>query len=133
MFRNRIYYGIKPIVPLSIRLAIRRWHALRKRAVVGGTWPIMPGSEKSPENWKGWPDGKRFALILTHDVEGQLGMDRCRNLMRLEREMGFRSSFNLIPEGEYTVLPELRHELIDNGFEVGVHDLEHNGKLYQNR
>lgn len=93
----------------------------------------MPGSEKPPQNWIGWPDGKQFALVLTHDVEGQLGIDRCRSLMKLEQMMGFRSSFNMIPEGEYIVPPELRHELTSNGFEVGVHDLEHNGKLFRNR
>jgi hypothetical protein len=30
-------------------------------------WPIMPGSEKPPEDWPGWPDGKKFAFVLTHD------------------------------------------------------------------
>lgn len=121
------------MIPLAIRMKVRRWIALTKRAGVDATWPIMPGSEKAPKNWTGWPNGKQFGLVLTHDVEGQSGIDRCRSLMKLEQTMGFRSSFNLIPEGEYTVPPELRHELTANGFEVGVHDLEHNGKLYRNR
>jgi hypothetical protein len=43
---------------------------------------------------------------------------------------GFRSSFNFIPEGDYRVSRELRDELTRNGFEVGVHDLHHDGKLY---
>jgi glycosyltransferase involved in cell wall biosynthesis len=53
--------------------------------------------------------------------------------MQLETALGFRSSFNLVPEGEYLVPPELRAELAQNGFEVGVHDLHHDGKLYRNR
>jgi len=24
--------------------------------------------------WSGWPDGKKFALVLTHDVEGPEGL-----------------------------------------------------------
>ena len=65
----------------------------------------MPGSERPPEAWPGWPDGKRFAFVLTHDVEGQRGLDRVRQLTELEMEFGFRSSFNFIPEGPYSVPP----------------------------
>ncbi len=48
-------------------------------------------------------------------------------------DAGFRSSFNFIPEGDYRVSRELREELEQNGFEVGVHDLHHDGKLYRAR
>lgn len=50
----------------------------------------------------------------------------------MESELGFRSSFNFIPEGSYAVSDELRSELRRGGFEVGVHDLHHDGKLYRN-
>ena len=133
MLRNRIYYGLKPFVPKSIRLAIRRKLAMRLRKHVGGVWPIMPGSECPPENWPGWPEGKKFAFILTHDVEGEAGLGRCRSLMQLELELGFRSSFNFVPEGTYQVPAELRRELTANGFEVGIHDLKHNGRLFTSR
>jgi hypothetical protein len=63
----------------------------------------MPGSERSPENWPGWPEGKRFVVVLTHDVKERVGLGKCRELMRLEMEFGFRSSFNFIPEGDYEV------------------------------
>jgi glycosyltransferase involved in cell wall biosynthesis len=128
-----MYYGVKPLVPLWLRRAIRRWFALRKRATTGDVWPILPGSERPPPGWPGWPDGKKFAFVLTHDVEGQAGLDRCRPLMELEMKRDFRSSFNFIPEGEYRVSKELRDELTSNGFEVGVHDLRHDGKLYRGR
>jgi hypothetical protein len=131
MFRNWVYYRLKPVVPLSTRMAIRRWFARQKRARVSHIWPILPGSERTPENWAGWPDGKKFAFVLTHDVEGPIGVARCLQLMKLETELGFRSSFNFIPQGDYTVSRDLREELIRNGFEVGVHDLHHDGKLYQ--
>ena len=113
-------------------MAIRRWFAQRKRAQVSHIWPILPGSERQPENWIGWPDGKKFAFVLTHDVEGPIGLARCRQLMELEKELGFRSSFNFIPQGDYRVSRDLREELTRHGFEVGVHDLYHDGKLYQN-
>ena len=51
--------------------------------------------------------------------------------MELEMELGFRSSFNFIPEGNYRVPPALRDDLTRNGFEVGVHDLRHDGRLFR--
>src|ERR1700730_12579668 len=131
--RNRVYYRVKPFIPQSLRTALRRRLALRLRSGLADVWPIMPGSERPPENWPGWPEGKKFAVVLTHDVEGQAGLDKCRDLMRLELELGFRSSFNFIPEGGYAVPEDLREELVRNGFEVGVHDLKHDGRLYRSR
>jgi hypothetical protein len=132
-FRNRIYYRLKPFIPQSLRTAIRRQVACRLRDRVGSVWPIAPGSEHQPEGWLGWPEGKKFALVLTHDVERASGLRKCRKLMQLELELGFRSSFNFVPEGDYSVPPELRQELEQNGFEVGIHDLRHDGRLYQSR
>src|SRR3954470_10608243 len=133
MFRNRLYYRIKPLVPWSVRVAIRRLFALRKRSRVQAAWPIMPGSEKPPANWPGWPDGKKFALVLTHDVESWPGVAKCHELMELEQQLGFRSCFSFIPQGDYTISRTLRKDLISGGFEVGVHDLHHDGKLFHNR
>ena len=129
-FRNRLYYLLKPAIPKAIRIRIRSWFTIRKWAAVRDIWPITPGAGRQPEGWTGWPNGKKFALVLTHDVEGQEGLDNCRKLMQLETEMGFRASFNFIPEGTYRTPVELRRELTANGFEVGVHDLRHDGLLY---
>ena len=133
MYRNRIYYRIKPLVPVALRLAIRRLISQRQLPLVQNVWPIAPGSERPPENWRGWPQEKKFALVLTHDVEGEAGLRKCRQLMAVEKSLGFRSSFNFIPEGGYRVAPGLRAELAAEGFEVGVHDLKHDGRLYRNR
>jgi glycosyltransferase involved in cell wall biosynthesis len=133
MLRNTIYYGLKPFVPPTIRRAIRRRLAMRLRKHIGGVWPIMPGSERLPENWPGWPEGKKFAFVLTHDVESKAGLSRCQSLMQLELDLGFRSSFNFVPEGSYKVSAELREELKARGFEVGLHDLKHDGRLFTSR
>lgn len=106
---------------------------MRQRSQVQDVWPIMPGSERPPHGWPGWPDGKKFAVVLTHDVEGPVGLGKCRQLMRLEQKLGFRSSFGFIPEGSYDTPWDLRDELVRNGFEIAVHDLEHDGRLYRKR
>lgn len=130
MLRNRLYYCIKPLLPWAVRIGIRRWFALRKRSSVSDVWPILPGSERPPQGWRGWPEGKKFAFVLTHDVEGPEGLEKVKPLAELEMNMGFRSSFNFIPEGPYSVPLSLRAWLLENGFEVAVHDLKHDGKLF---
>jgi glycosyltransferase involved in cell wall biosynthesis len=112
-------------------MEVRRRIAERTRQRVTDIWPIMPGSQRAPENWPGWPNGKKFAFVLTHDVESGVGLRKCRELMQLELELGFRSSFNFVPEGDYRDPRGLREELGQNGFEVGIHDLRHDGRLYQ--
>src|SRR5437773_8801715 len=133
MLRNKIYYQLKPFIPRALRAAVRRRIALRLEARVQDVWPIMPGSEQTPPGWQGWPDGKKFALVLTHDVESRVGVAKCRQLMELERSLGFKSCFSFIPQGDYSISRLLRNELTRNGFEIGVHDLHHDGKLYRNR
>jgi glycosyltransferase involved in cell wall biosynthesis len=133
MYRTRIYFRVKPLIPKGVRLALRRWVARRQFDRVQKVWPIAPGSERPPANWSGWPEGKKFAFILTHDVEGERGLSKCKRLCELEKAMGFHSSFNFIPEGPYRCQPELRNVLAKNGFEVGVHDLRHDGQLYRSR
>jgi hypothetical protein len=133
MFHRKLYYRVKPFVPWSCRIALRRLHARRIRKDSTSIWPIDPAAGAPPAGWGGWPDGKRFALVLTHDVEGQRGLERCQELMDLNQRLGFRSCFNFVPEGGYATPKKLRDSLTSNGFEVGVHDLRHDGKLFFSR
>jgi peptidoglycan/xylan/chitin deacetylase (PgdA/CDA1 family) len=130
MIVNRAYYLIKPLLPWSVRIFLRRRRAISRRAAFADSWPIDERAGATPPNWRGWPEGKQFALVLTHDVEGAKGLQRVQQLMEVERRHGFRSSFNFVPKGEYHLSEELRRTLESDGFEVGVHGLEHDGKLY---
>ncbi len=129
---NTMYYVFKPVLPLSVRYNMRR---LRANFILQKSrdWPIMAAAAAPPPGWQGWPDRKKFALILTHDVEGRTGLDRVRQVIELESRHGFRSSFNFIPEGGYVAGREIREEIARAGFEVGVHDLRHDGSLYRSR
>jgi len=130
---NHIYYSLKPYLPWAVRMGLRRFFARRVRRRHVHLWPIYPGSEQPPTYWPGWPEGKQFAVVLTHDVESPLGLANCQQVIDLETGFGFRSSFNLIPEGPYEVTAQLRQQLRACGCEVGVHDLRHDGRLYRSR
>ena len=133
MLRNRLYYAVKPLVPYGLRMAVRRRLAFWQRKRAPATWPIMPGSEQPPQGWPGWPEGKQFALVLTHDIEGASGLAKCRQLMELEQRLDFRAAFYFSPENSYSAPELLREEVRNMGFEVGVHDLYHDGKLFNTR
>jgi hypothetical protein len=105
---------------------------LRRRKLYAHIWPIDQEAARLPDGWVGWPDKKKFALVLTHDVDTERGLKRCIQLARIEETLGFRSSFNFVAE-RYIVPPELRQYLTHNGFEVGVHGLYHDGKLYKSK
>lgn len=133
MLLNKAYYFFKPYIPWPLRFAVRRRLATRTRIACSDVWPIDESAGRTPPGWPGWPEGKRFALVLTHDVERNKGLSRVERLVSLELERGLRSSFNFVPEGEYRVPDALRQALDRAGFEVGVHGLKHDGKLYASK
>jgi len=76
-----------------------------------------------------WPAGQRFAFVITHDVETKEGQAYVRAVADLDESFGFRSSFNCVPE-RYRLDHELITDLRERGFEIGVHGLRHDGKLF---
>jgi len=130
---THLYYILKPYLPWTVRMSLRRIFARQMRRKHKEIWPINEAAGLTPKGWPGWPEGKKFAVVLTHDVEGPEGLAKCRQLAEFEITLGFRSSFNFIPEGTYEVPESLREWLTARGFEVGVHDLAHDGSLFRSR
>jgi hypothetical protein len=127
------YFLLRPRLPGALRLGVRRLFLKRTLRRNSSCWPISQQAKTPPDWWQGWPKGKRFAFVLSHDVEGRKGLDRVLQLAGAEVELGFRSSFYFVPEGEYQTPISLRNFLTELGFEVGVHDLTHDGRLYHSR
>jgi peptidoglycan/xylan/chitin deacetylase (PgdA/CDA1 family) len=64
--------------------------------------------------------------VLTHDVETDAGCRDIDLLRSIERERGYRSSWNFVPL-RYHVGEDVVRALKDEGCEVGVHGLRHDG------
>lgn len=128
----RTYPHLKPFFPKRLRMFLRKQIATRVYKKSQATWPIDESAVRPPANWPGWPDGKRFALVLTHDVESAKGINKCLPLAALEMQYGFRSSFNVVAE-DYEVPPELMTFLVENGFEVGLHGTTHRGNMFRSK
>ncbi len=132
MQTRQVYYMLKPFMPRRLQLLLRRQRLQLQRRRHAHHWPIdADAAHQVPSGWRGWPEARQFAVVLTHDVESAKGQAKCRQLMALEQDLGFYSSFNFVPE-RYDVSAELRSHMAACGFEVGVHGLNHDGKLYGN-
>jgi glycosyltransferase involved in cell wall biosynthesis/peptidoglycan/xylan/chitin deacetylase (PgdA/CDA1 family) len=130
--RNNIYYFLKSFMPRRLQIYLRRTLINRKMLLNKNIWPIDETAATSPENWQGWPDGKKFALVLTHDVETEKGLNKCHELMNIDEKYGFRSSFSFVA-GDYQVPEDLLKELQARGFETGIHGLHHDGNIFRSR
>lgn len=128
---NSVYYFLRPFIP-------RRWrwffHRKRAKRIDGfSTVPMWPLPEISKHADKvAWPEGKTTAFILTHDVDTKFGFENIKNVSEVEKALDLRGSWNIVPhlyEVESSVLDYLR----DSGLEVGVHDWNHDGRLFSTR
>jgi len=124
MIKLQNFSFLKPIIPRRIQILIRRALINQKLPQYKHIWPIDPNSAKPPEGWNGWPKGKKFALVLTHDVDTKKGHDKCHLLAKIEERLGFRSSFNFVAE-DYQISRKLMQRLRDEGHEIGQHGINH--------
>jgi hypothetical protein len=137
------YYAVRPMLPRSLQLALRRSFSRLQARASFPRWPVESGLHDLYDllfRWLAqaldgpllglapWPDGKRWALVLTHDVEHAEGYNAIPLLRDLERELGYRSAWYLVPERDYGVEDSVVAELRADGFEVGVHGLRHDGR-----
>ena len=83
-----------------------------------------------------WPDGAPACVMMTHDVEGPAGEGFSGELMDLDGEFKIRSSFQVVPDAPWSSSVSTR-QLVDEfkrrGFEVNVHALTHDGRLFRSR
>lgn len=127
------YYRLKPLMPRALQLALRRGYARRQARTEFPRWPIEPilverrGATTAP-----WPDGRRFAAILSHDVEGPAGVANVRRVIEVERRHGFVSSWNFVAEW-YPIEPGLFEHVRASGCEIGLHGIKHDGRLFESR
>ncbi len=128
----QLYRLLKPLLPRRMQIKLRSLRARYFKKLNRDTWPIDHSADQLTQPRRRWPHGRKFAFVLTHDVETARGLTRCRHLADLERELGMRSAFYLVPEG-YSVPSALRQYLVTQGFEIGLHGFNHDGRLFINR
>lgn len=146
---RKAYYLIRILLPVSVRRHLQKAYFRGWEKLPFPSWPVdltvdtlherflklsmkASGVRRVPFIWF-WPEGALSCLIMTHDVESSAGRDFSSRLMDLDESYGFRASFQVIPEGSYTVPDEFVGQIRSRGFEFNIHDLNHDGRLYQER
>jgi hypothetical protein len=143
---RHVYYALRPYLSVPIRKYLQQFKLRKWKEIHFPEWPVdctvdrmhrrlmalamrAQGIETMPFIWF-WPDNYTSCVIITHDVESTCGRDFCGRVMDLDESFGFRSSFQVVPENRYTVPTDYLDLIASRGFEVNVHDLKHDGRLY---
>jgi hypothetical protein len=140
------YYSLRPFLPLLVRKHLQRTLLRDWTTLAFPQWPVdrtverileqqlalsmtAQSVQRLPFIWF-WPDGATSCAIMTHDIETLAGRKFCSQLMDLDDSARIKSSFQLVPEGRYAVPSELVDEMRNRGFEINIHDLNHDGLLF---
>ena len=142
-----LYYRLRPLVPRGVQIGLRRAVSRLQSRSPFPRWPIETSLHdlydlvldllhevvQGPVPFLApWPEGREWALVLTHDVETAAGCERIPALRHVEEELGLRSSWNFVPL-RYDTPASLVEELQESGHEVGVHGLYHDGRDFESR
>jgi hypothetical protein len=144
---RKAYYLARPVLPVPVRKHLQKRHLRQWDNIPFPSWPVAPVVEQILEKLLGlllrthqripfvwfWPDGARSCAVLTHDVETAAGRDFCTQLMDLNDGYQIKSSFQIVPEHRYRVSESFLAGIRDRGFEINVHDLNHDGHLFDDR
>ncbi|MFP5226759.1 MAG: hypothetical protein ACLGXA_03965 [Acidobacteriota bacterium] len=145
----KVYYLFRPFLPVAARKHLQKLRLRNWDQRPFPRWPVdfsvdnlheqlfllslrARGVERAPFIWF-WPEGRSACAMMSHDVETKVGRDFCPTLMDLNESRGIRGSFTVIPEERYEVPQSYVDSIHARGHEVGVHDLNHDGHLYDNR
>jgi len=146
---TNLYYLIRPILPVGVRKHLQKLRLRDWDKITFPQWPVdrtvdgvleevlllslrAQNVEQIPFIWF-WPEGSSSCALVTHDVETELGTTLCPMLMDVNDSFGIKASFQVIPEERYHVTEDFLHSIWRRGFEVVVHDLNHDGRLFRDR
>jgi hypothetical protein len=146
---RRVYYAVRPFMRVGIRRHLQKAHFKGWRKIAFPRWPVdltveelmdasmeltlvATGRDRIPFIWF-WPEGATACGMMTHDVEGKAGLDFCGELMDIDAAHGIPSAFQLVPETHERAWADTARRLRSRGFEVNLHDLNHDGRLFADR
>ncbi len=144
-----VYYHLRPSLPVWARRHLQKIALSGWEKIAFPSWPVdtsvdqlmrrvlaevlkRRGGRALPFIWF-WPQGAPSCAIVTHDVEHQAGREFCGAVMDLDAQFGVRSAFQIVPEERYDGALALADTVRSRGFEVNVHDLNHDGNLFRDR
>lgn len=143
------YYILRPVTPSPVRTGVQRLYYRGWREIGFPTWPVDLNVDKTFQNllalllqnahadaipfiWF-WPEDYSSCAMMTHDIETKRGQDFCAQLMDLDDSFGISAAFQIVPEDRYRVTDGFLDGFRNRGYEINVHDLNHDGRLFRDR
>ena len=74
-----------------------------------------------------WPDGKRAAVLLTHDLDSAEGLGRIGEFRAIERDHGFPAAWFVVSD-HYPIPWKFLEAAVADGGEAGSHGHRHDGR-----
>ena len=144
-----LYYFLRPGLSVPLRRHLQKLRLSGWEKLAFPRWPVdvtvetvmqramalvlkTGGVERVPFIWF-WPRGASSCALVTHDVEGPAGEAFCGSLMDLDDSFGVKSAFQIVPEVPSRASTSLLDDIRRRGFEVNLHDLNHDGHLYRDK
>jgi hypothetical protein len=144
-----LYYAVRPALGVGLRKHMQRLYFHNREKIPFPQWPVdvtveslleqllvfamkSQNIDKLPFIWF-WPDGVGTCTMISHDVETDAGLRFVPQLMDLNDSFGIKTSFQIVPEVRYTVSESVLECIRGRGFEINVHDLNHDGHLFSDR
>ncbi len=146
---RQLYYLARPFMTVALRKHLQRFYLHDWKKIPFPHWPVDCSVENTLEHllvlsmkaqsvtripfiWF-WPEGAPSCTCVTHDVEAEAGWDFCSQLMDLDDSFGIKSAFQIVPEERYQISYDRLDSMRERGFEINVHDLNHDGNLLVDR
>jgi len=144
-----LYYLLRPAMSVGVRKHLQRLSLRGWDRIPFPHWPVdrsvdrlhewllslamkAEGTTEVPFVWF-WPDGHSSCATISHDVETSAGRDFCDQLMDVNDYYGIKTAFQVVPEERYEVPMAFLDSIRKRGFEVNIHDLNHDGRLFSTR
>jgi hypothetical protein len=134
------------LVPLHVRTALLgakyRLEARRVEGTAFPAWPIESSVDRQrASGWErataeagvplerpAWPEGRRAAFLLTHDVDSRPELGLIAALRDAEHVRGLPSAVGFVPRISWPT-QAYAEDMVANGAELYCHDIGHDGRL----
>lgn len=138
---KKVFYMLKPLIPRFLQIYMRqlRTRNITKNDYEGVELMYRKILEAEIGKWDEpfyyiwfWPDGYKTASAVTHDVETEDGLKNVLRLADIDERYHVKASFEFVPE-RYKIDTGMVEELKSRGFEIAIHGLKHDGKLFSSK
>ncbi len=142
---NEEYSNLKPplntylpfhyhLVPGRLRFKILKTMVKYKKKSDFPNWPldisvdIIKNISSKNNKLFSWPKGKKYAVVLTHDVDTKYGFGKIPEILKIENKYGVFSCWYIVGN-HYKLDYDLLDSLKERGHEIGLHGYYHDNKI----